>query len=85
MLAPERFPSVRAGPAGPAGLMLGAAAGLLLSALFSAPCMAQTREREGCNAGELCPDFALPDVRGNLTRISDFRGRVVLLQFFATW
>jgi thiol-disulfide isomerase/thioredoxin len=31
------------------------------------------------------PDFTLRDVRGNDVRFSDFRGRIVLLDFWATW
>jgi thiol-disulfide isomerase/thioredoxin len=30
-------------------------------------------------------DFALPDVPGNTLRLIDFRGRVVLVNFWATW
>ncbi len=31
--------------------------------------------------GELAPDFELEDVQGNLVRLSDLRGKVVLLAF----
>jgi peroxiredoxin len=31
------------------------------------------------------PDFSLPDSHGNRQRLSMFRGRVVLLNFWATW
>jgi peroxiredoxin len=33
----------------------------------------------------LAPDFALPDLEGNVRRLSDFQGKVVLLNFWATW
>lgn len=37
--------------------------------------------------GEAAPDFALPDVRepARVRQLSDYRGRVVLLNFWATW
>ncbi len=31
------------------------------------------------------PDFALADLNGKKTRLKDFRGKVVFLNFFATW
>lgn len=31
--------------------------------------------------GELAPDFELKDVRGNLIRLSNFRGKPVVLAF----
>jgi peroxiredoxin len=31
------------------------------------------------------PDFALKDVNGQTVRLSDYRGKVVLLDFWATW
>ncbi|MFQ5694345.1 MAG: peroxiredoxin family protein [Nitrospinota bacterium] len=31
------------------------------------------------------PPFVLPDVNGNTVRLADFKGKVVLLNFFATW
>ncbi len=35
--------------------------------------------------GYPAPDFELPDLNGNLVRLSQFRGRPVLLNFWATW
>ena len=31
------------------------------------------------------PDFTLPDLEGNSLTLSDFKGRVIILNFWATW
>ncbi|MBL7157526.1 MAG: TlpA family protein disulfide reductase [Candidatus Omnitrophica bacterium] len=31
------------------------------------------------------PDFELQDINGNTVRLSDYSGKVILLNFFATW
>ena len=33
----------------------------------------------------LAPDFSLPDLRGGQLKLSSYRGKVVLLDFWATW
>jgi DsbE subfamily thiol:disulfide oxidoreductase len=35
--------------------------------------------------GMPAPDFQLEDLRGNKVRLSDFRGKAVLINFWATW
>lgn len=35
--------------------------------------------------GQLAPDFALESLDGKTVRLSDFRGKAVLLNFWATW
>lgn len=39
----------------------------------------------GLEVGYLAPDFALPDLEGKVRRLSDFKGKVVLLNFWSTW
>jgi peroxiredoxin len=36
-------------------------------------------------SGAEAPDFVLNDISGKPVRLSDFRGKVVLLEFWATW
>jgi peroxiredoxin len=35
--------------------------------------------------GVVAPEFDLPDVDGAMVRLSDFKGKVVLVNFWATW
>jgi peroxiredoxin len=39
----------------------------------------------GPQVGEPVPDFELPDLDGRAKRLMDFRGQVVVLNFWATW
>lgn len=39
----------------------------------------------GPHEGEVAPDFALPDRNGKIVHLSDFRGKPVLIHFWATW
>lgn len=41
--------------------------------------------KESPEEGFLAPDFSLPDLGGKSVTLSDFRGKVVLLNFWATW
>ena len=47
-----------------------------------APEMEGEAENEGLPVGSQSPDFSLPDANGNLVRLSDFRGKNVVLVFY---
>lgn len=40
---------------------------------------------QAIRAGALAPDFTLPGLGGEDVRLSDYRGQVVLVNFWATW
>ena len=43
----------------------------------------------GCNrkvdAQQNAPDFTLPDLSGNMVSLKEYRGKIILLDFWATW
>jgi thiol-disulfide isomerase/thioredoxin len=49
------------------------------------PGAARVSKGIGPNIGYTAPDFALEDLDGRVYRLSDHRGQVVLLNFWATW
>jgi peroxiredoxin len=42
-------------------------------------------KRENLKPGVAAQDFELPDLKGDRIRLSDYRGRVVFLNIWATW
>lgn len=40
---------------------------------------------EGKDVGNIAPDFTLKDAEGNDVSLSDFRGKIVFLNFWASW
>lgn len=45
----------------------------------------ETEVETGIAKGQLAPNFMLMDLEGNEVRLSDFRGKKVLVNFWATW
>jgi peroxiredoxin len=60
-----------------------AVAGFVSAALAFA--IVSCNKDPGPQVGMPAPDFTLPDLEGELHDLSEFRGRVVVLNFWATW
>ncbi len=55
---------------------------VLLVLVFASIVLARTPRPE---VGHQAPDFALPDLNGKVIRLSQLQGKVILLNFWATW
>ena len=61
-------------------------AGLLLLSLSLAACGGEgPPQMVGINVGSVAVDFTLPDLDGTEVSLSQYRGDVVLINFWATW
>jgi peroxiredoxin len=76
-------PTPRAAPARSKLTVIASALGILLVAFGVV--WTQSAKYEPLKVGMTAPDFELPDLDGKTMRLSDFRGKVVFLNFWATW
>lgn len=44
-----------------------------------------TNATSGIEKGDMAPDFTLTNLEGETTKLSDFRGKKILLNFWASW
>ena len=58
---------------------------VLLYALVVSVAMIVFASLRGPNLPDRAPDFALPNLDGEIVQLADFRGKAVLLNFWATW
>jgi cytochrome c biogenesis protein CcmG/thiol:disulfide interchange protein DsbE len=59
--------------------------GLAILALAFGVVWMQSSKYEPLVIGMMAPDFSLPDLQGKTQRLSTYRGKVVFLNFWATW
>ncbi len=57
----------------------------LLMLVTVSPATAQTHVAGLSTMGARAPEFSLMDIEGKRHRLSDYRGRVVIVNFWATW
>ena len=65
-------------------LLIFAVGAIILAAVFSLVWL-QSAKYEPLAVGKSAPDFSLSDLNDKPIRLSDYRGKVVFLNFWATW
>jgi thiol-disulfide isomerase/thioredoxin len=67
-------------------LLIGMVAVAVAFGIYSVGRLSRSRDRRATRAeSPLAPDFSLPDLSGGYLQLSTYRGKVVLLDFWATW
>jgi thiol-disulfide isomerase/thioredoxin len=46
---------------------------------------AEDQRKTGTNIGEMAPELAFPDPDGKIVKLSDLQGKIVLVDFWASW
>lgn len=69
---------------GASKLAIGLLSLLILGGAFAMVWL-QSSKYEPLTVGKVAPDFELPDLSEQEVRLSDYRGKVVFLNFWATW
>ncbi|TAL09849.1 MAG: TlpA family protein disulfide reductase [Nitrospirae bacterium] len=77
-------PTPQVKPSGVRRLVVTLAAVAILVLAFGVVWM-QSSKYEPLVVGMNAPDFNLPDIQGKSQRLSDYRGKVIFLNFWATW
>jgi cytochrome c biogenesis protein CcmG, thiol:disulfide interchange protein DsbE len=77
-------PTTQVKPSGTSRLMVTLVALAILATAFGVVWL-QSSKYEPLVVGMTAPDFSLPDLQGKQQQLSDYRGKVVFLNFWATW
>jgi cytochrome c biogenesis protein CcmG, thiol:disulfide interchange protein DsbE len=78
-------PAVAAKPASARRRLVVMLGGLAILVFAFGVVWLQSSKYEPLVVGMTAPDFSLPDLQGKNQRLSDYRGKVVFLNFWATW
>src|SRR6187455_1327902 len=80
----NQSPGSTASRPGPSRTLVVLAAAAILGVMFFVVWL-QSSKYEPLVVGREAPDFQLPDLNDKPLRLSDYRGKVVFLNFWATW
>lgn len=56
-----------------------------LIANLEAKLKAQRKKQSKFNVGDVAPEIAMPDKNGKIRKLSDLKGKIVLIDFWASW